>query len=238
MFRLLHSRRRGWGLEMTDSQSFPADELAAFKRAREFETFTDAVGEWLSIGKDAAQFMVDFDALARVLSSPEFEQASLGRSQGAAPKSARRKGNVLLPFGPLRRMARRLGLTSLRFVLSVGSPKGKSAFRLIIRHRFDSEFASGNHHKAYSERALLIDFGNLVLRLEQQDRVSRSEALSRAAQALHIVRSKRSLERWFGEFVAMAEALGYVPPPFEWVGRRPQFPLADLHRKRSATRQK
>jgi hypothetical protein len=223
---------------MTDSQSFPADELAAFKRAREFETFSDNVGEWLSIGKDAAQFMVDFDALARVLSNPEFEKASLARSRGAAPKSGRRKGGMALPFGPLRRMARRLGLTSRRIVLSVGSPTGKSAFRLIIRHRFDSEFASQNHHKAYAERALLIDYGNLVLRIEREHRVSRSEACKRAAQALQVQRSERSLERWFADFVTLAEASGYVPPPFEWAGSNPEFPLAALYRRRSAKRQK
>jgi hypothetical protein len=223
---------------MTSDRTFPADELAAFKRAHEFETFADAVEEWLSIDRDAAQFMLDFETLARVVSSPEFEGASLARSQGSAPTLARRKGGIALPFGPLRRMARRLGLTSLRFLISAGSPKGKSAFRMIIRHRLDSEFASKNHHKDFAERALLIEFGNLVLGTEQSESASRSEALSRAAERLRINRSERSLERWFSEFVAMAEALGYVPPPFEWAGSKPKFTLADLYRRGSAKRQK
>jgi hypothetical protein len=224
--------------KMTGDRSFPADELAAFKQAREFATFADAVGEWLSIDKDAAQFMLDFEALAWVVSSPEFEKASLARSQGTGSRLARRKGGAALPFGPLRRMARRLGLTPLRFLVSAGSPKGKSAFRMVIRHRFDSEFASGNHHKDYAERALLIEFGNLVLKIEQDGGISRSEARRRAAEKLRIERSERSLERWFAEFVALAEAAGYVPPPFEWAGSKPEFMLVDLYPMGSAKRQK
>lgn len=223
---------------MARNQSFPDDELAAFKRVREFETFADAVGEWLSIDRDAAQFMLDFEALARVASSPEFERTGLARILGAAPKPVRYKGRVALPFGPLRRMAKRLGLTPLRYVLSVGSPKGSSAFRMVIRNRFDSEFASRNHHKDYAERALLIDFGNLVLRIEKNDRLSRSKARRRAAEILRIERSERSLERWFAEFVALAEAAGYVPPPFEWAGSKPEFKLVDLYPMGSAKRQK
>jgi hypothetical protein len=223
---------------MAANQSIPDDEMAAFERKREFAKFADAMDDWLSIGKDAAQFMTDLDALAQVISSPEFDELGRAKLSGTPRQRATGKAAMVLPFGPLRRIARRLGPVPLRYVLSVGSPIWQSAFRLVLRRRFDSEFASSNRHKAYAERSRLIEFGSLVLRLEHEHRCLRSEARSRAAERLKIERSDRSLERWFAEFVALSESIGYVPSPLEWAGSLPRFSLADLDPKGSAKRQK
>lgn len=133
------------------------------------------------------------------------------------------------PFGPLRRMAKRVGPKALRYIMEVGSHQSQEFFRLELRPRKDKEFGRDNLYKRLGEDLDLIRFGHAVLTIERDTGVTRGQAYEVAAQAMTLkVASGRSFERYFQQFKSLCKIMGYVPHPLEFTGSSPCFSLDDL----------
>jgi hypothetical protein len=216
----------------------PPSEQGAYHRRLQR---TEAAGAADFIAGDdpaAILFIRDFQAIAHALTD-ELQRRNLRPHEDPIfPPFRVNAAARRLPFGPLRRIARRIGLAQLHYIFEVGSDKAMNPFRLLVRPRLDKEFSRGNRYKRHDQRAGKIDFGNRVLEIERGN-VGRTEALERAGGECGLkVSSTRSFERYFHEFRAICMELGYVPHPLEALGHPPVFALSDLDGRSSDTAQK
>jgi hypothetical protein len=201
--------------------------MRAFKNRRASRDMTWRVAD--STGEDGArQFRSDFQAIAHAITDPDWHKTPKPHDIAIFPPFRTKDLPRRLPFGPLMRMARLLGLPALRYVFAVSADQGTDFYRLVIRPRLDKEFRRGNHYKRHDQEAKLVRFGNAVLERELFGEAKRSEAMEAAAIELGIVASARSHERYFHQFRMLCEQLGYIPSSNDWMGRPPRFALADL----------
>lgn len=216
----------------------PPAEQGAYSRRLERAEAASAADFVSGDGPAAILFIRDFQAIAHALAN-EFPARRLGsHGNPIFPPFRANAAAHRLPFGPLRRIARRIGLDVLRYLFEVGSDEATDPFRLVVRPRLDKEFSRGNRYKRHDQRAAKIDFGNRVLEIERGN-VGRTEALERAGNECGLtVSSTRSFERYFQDFKVICMKLGYVPHPLEALGHPPAFALADLDGRASDTAQK
>jgi len=176
----------------------------------------------------ARQFRRDFALLAHAMNELDWQKPPKPYRNPLLPPYRTHPLPRRLPIGPLKRMAKLIGPEALRYVLDLGSETGSEFFRLILRPRLDKEYPEGNEFKRYRHHANIVRLGNAVLSFERAARVSRSEALEAAAQAVGVTGSLRTLERYFREFREHCLNCGYVPHPQQELGALPQFSLCDL----------
>lgn len=208
--------------------SIPDAEMQRFERRRSIAEMGAKIAAEVRPFDEAHQFIEDFGSLAHAIVDPDWHKPPKPHGDPRLPPFRTTALPRRLPFGPLRRMAKLIGLQSLRYVFLIGSDDYSDLFRVELRRRLDKEFRDGNHYKRYGDELDVIRFGNEVLDIERDQGTSRGDALERAAEALNMSASKRTLEREFQRFRSLCEGRGYVPSPLEWIGFRPSFSLRDL----------
>lgn len=227
---------------MTDSQ-VPPSELIAYRRRRQLVELGSGSGLLSGNDPDAAVFIRDFKAISHSLNDKLERRPAKPHGISMFPPFRKTVVRQSLPFGPLRRMVRRVGIDELRYLFEVGSDNAMDPYRLIIRPRLDKEFSRGNRYKRHAQRADKIEFGNRVLELERDksscEKFGRMEALQLAGAECGLkASSPRSFERYFSDFRTICTKLGYVPHPLEAFGHAPMFALADLDGRYTDTEQK
>lgn len=227
---------------MTDPQ-VPLSELRAYQLRRQLVEVGSGLGLLSGIDPDASVFIRDFKAISHSLNDQLEGWSPKPHGIPMFPPFRKAVMRQSLPFGPLRRMARRVGIDELRYLFEVGSDNAMDPYRLIIRPRFDKEFSRGNRYKRHDQRADKIEFGNRVLELERDksgcEKFGRTEALQLAGAECGLkAASSRSFERYFSDFRTICTELGYVPHPLEAFGHAPMFALADLDGRASDKAQK
>lgn len=215
--------------------SIPPVEMQRFELQRSIGEMTARYVSDTAAPADIQQFETDFAALAFAIIAPSQPRTAKVRERGALPQLKRVPGPRRLSFGPLRRMAKRVGPRALRYIMKVGSDQSMEYFRLELRARLDKEFPQGNFYKRLGEDLDVIRFGHAVLTIERDTGVTRGKAYEIAAQAMTIkAASGRSLERDFQRFKRLCRRIGYVPHPLQSTGSRPCFSLNDLDGRTSA----
>ena len=178
---------------------------------------------------DFHQFQTDFAALAFAVIEPARRKTAKSRGTGGLPPLREATAPRRFPFGPLRRMAKRIGSKALRYLMEVSSHQSQEFFRLELRPRKDNEFGGDNLYKRLGEDLDLIRFGHAVLTIERDTGATRGQAYEVAAQAMALkAGSGRSFERYFQQFKRLCIRMGYVPHPLEFTGSSPCFSLDDL----------
>lgn len=210
-------------------RSIPPEEMQRFELGREIRELTAKLAIETEPQTDIQQFKSDFAELAFAIIEPPRRKTTKVRGTGGLPKRRKAMAPRPIPFGPLRRMAKRVGPNALRFIFEVGSHQSQQFFRLELRPRKDKEFAGGNLYKRLGEDLDLIRFGHAVLTIERDTGVTRSQAYEIAAQAMTLkAASGRSFERYFQQFKRLCIRMGYVPHPLQFTGSSPCFSLDDL----------
>lgn len=221
----------------------PQSELKAYQLRRQLIEVGSGSELLTGIDPDASVFIRDFKAISHSLNDKLEGRPPKPHGIAMFPPFRKTVVRQSLPFGPLRRMARRVGIDELRYLFEVGSDKAMDPFRLIIRRRLDKEFLRGNHYKRHDQRADKIEFGNRVLELERDksgcEKFGRTEALQLAGAECGLkASSPRSFERYFSDFRTICTKLGYVPHPLEAFGQTPMFALKHLDGRSSDKAQK
>lgn len=209
--------------------SIPPEEMQSFELQKSIGELTAKFVIETEPLSDFHQFETDFAALAFAIIPPSKPKSAKAPGNGGLFQLKRVSGPRRLPFGPLRRMAKRVGPKVLRYILEVGSDQSEEFFRLELRRRLDKEYPKSNLYKRLGEDLDAIRFGHAVLTIERETGVTRGKAYEIAAQAMTIrAASGRSLERDFQQFKRLCKRIGYVPHPLEGTGSRPCFSLRDL----------
>ncbi len=218
-------------------REIPAAENQAYENRRTM----DKIGAQFAAlsGNEAARlFIRDFQAIAHAITDPVSHKLPEPHGIADLPPFRTYAARRRLPVGALRRMARLIGVDSLRYLFGVCSEQDSDLYRLELRPRLDKEFRRGNYYKKYDEEATLLRFGNTVLMLERDQWLTRNEALAAAARQLGIAAgSARSHERYFYQFRRLCELRGYVPSSLGLM-MPPSFALADLSGRPSDKPQK
>lgn len=210
-------------------RSIPPEEMQRFDLGRRIGELTSKLVRETEPVADIAQFRADFAELAFATIKAPRRKTAKGRGTVGLLQLDKAMAPRRLPFGPLKRMAKRVGPRALRHIMEVGSDQSEEFFRLILRPRKDKEFGGGNLYKRLGEDLDLIRFGHAVLTIERDTGITRDKAYEVAAQALTLkAASKRSFERYFQQFKSLCKSLGYVPHPLEFTGSSPCFSLNDL----------
>jgi hypothetical protein len=217
----------------------PTPEMQAFKQARLLQDLASRIAEETGEFDLSRQFRDDFEALAFSITDPDWHKAPKPHNNPKLPPYRTHALPRRLPFGPLRRMARLIGPQSLRYLFQVGSDQGADYYRIELRPRLDKEHRTGSRHKRFDHEFDVIEFGNLVLRIERNDsQISRGAALEAAANRLRIPASGRTLERRFQDFRRLCERAGYVVDVWQRANASPEFSLADIDARPSDKSQK
>lgn len=211
-----------------DHQPIPDVENQAYQRKIENTRIATQILEDAGVDAATQQFMRDFSQLAFAITEPDWHKPLPPHGIDGLPPFRTEPIPRKLPRGPLKRMARMLGIGPLRYLRLVGTDDYQDAYRLVLRQRLDKEYRRGNHYKAHRKGANLIRFGNEVLSLKEEGVPTLEKALETAASQLGYGASLRTLERRFRAFRNHCLKLRYVPSPSEWMGAPPKFSLDDL----------
>lgn len=189
----------------------------------------------------ASQFRKDFERLAFLIVDqdwhlpPDPHNSLLLAPFRTAPIPRR------LPFGPLRRTARFLGIETLKYLFRMGSDNSFERYRLELRLRLLKEIPdAGERRKTAKRNGELIRFGGLVLGFEEGG-CGRGKARRKAATEMGNKfknKNDRTLIRMFNDFAALCSQRGHVP--HLGVGYRsdakPRFPLRKVARARAGAK--
>ena len=210
-------------------QSIPPEEMQRFLLGRRIGELATKLEREIEPLADIQQFKTDFAELAFAIIEPGRRKAAKVRGTAGLPQLREAMSPRRIPFGPLRRMAKRIGPKALRYIMEVGSHQSQEFFRLELRPRKHKEFGGDNLYKRLGDDLDLIQFGHAVLTIERDTGVTRGEAYEIAAQAMKLEASSgRSFERYFQQFKSLCKRMGYVPHPLQFTGFSPCFSLDDL----------
>jgi hypothetical protein len=150
------------------------------------------------------QFKRDFGALAFKIVDQDWHKPlnPCGESslQGLRTEPLPRR----LDFGPLRRMARLVGIGQLRVVFQQGHPNSQGSYRLELRARLKKEYPDGRQRRDKIELdQKLMTFGLEVLRLE----ASGSNRITALNNVTVHAGSLRQRQRKFAEFAELVRSL-------------------------------